>query len=1029
MNSFRYLNILLFIFLFNIISICNCFEDTINTNDLDESAQCFYQEKDFYKEKEEIIYEIINNNLNKTFFIQFKSVDSITIYESSDNPPNVIFTRTKEENTFGNYYFTMKKNIDKYYIKIEISQTEIKNYIICFNLFEGRGNSFKTVENKSNKISSFYVINSGKFPFYLKENLKSFSSLRFSKNFEKYFSLPSFNIQVYNIDSDEKISLYINELFEKGEYYYLIWDLDIINNKRIKEIVISVNLNTIETEEKDKIFELEVVNNEEIHFEYKLNLRKSNVNEKPPKIYYINLRKYLFQSDLDILLLTNNLDNEVFISNSDNINNKNIIVLDKKFVVINKNSLEKYKDINPYLLLIIADESFIFKEDSEIFYNILFAGSSHDIYKYKEGIKKDELFRNNKLLIKNEVCRTNYYINYFSDIENEIFIEYESLMGNINIYQSNRNDLSDKIEDYFLTLNSFPISNVENSIIRGDYGIIKVDCPKGPEKIYSFIYSYNKNLLNNIINFQNQKLLLFIEKNKENTFEFNEKLNQEKFSFRIRIFKKSGGKFNLVIVYNHNIYSTLNEENFIELKHELQMNSSLKISLTDFDNSSNGNINYIILEIIKEIDIEKNGITIQKSNIQNSELNPKNYLFLEYEQKISSQIRITLKNNEIKEANICIHKGYGIYPYLIKPICHVDEVIILKQNDEINLIFENPYLSNESKNINNIDNPLYISVYSDNLINYSYTYEKYSVFNISDKYKEIDFYGKEIIQLEKNENYPMIYYQINICQDINNHFQEYSFEKPLFNYYFDKKGNPDINDIHNNIYKEYELMSNKPKIIFNSDGKLKAKFKYIYGDKHLFNYNENYSKKIKAEQNKKILKISVDSPFYGDIIINIIIITSDFDIYNGYCELIDFFEKLKFDEDMIYYGQRFIQKSMFFEEGNNDINIEIESEQLLDLNRKNAKIYVITTSNETNFDAFYNPISLYLNLNDYSSDLKERQKMTNNIIIGIISLCVIILIFFVIRNCKNKNSDEINFERKSLKLNDGVINESNKLFI
>ena len=235
--------------------------------------------------------------------------------------------------------------------------------------------------------------------------------------------------------------------------------------------------------------------------------------------------------------------------------------------------------------------------------------------------------------------------------------------------------------------------------------------------------------------------------------------------------------------------------------------------------------------------------------------------------------------------------------------------------------------------------------------------------------------------------------------------------------------------IYNNIYKEYELLSNNPKIIFNSDGKLKAKFKYIYGDKNLFNYNENYSKKIKAEQNKKILKISVDSPFYGDIIINIIIITSDFDKYNGYCELIDFFEKLKFDEDMMYYGQRFIQKSMFFEEGNNDINIEIESEQLLDLNRKNAKIYVITTSNETNFDAFYNPISLYLNLNDYSSDLKERQKMTNNIIIGIICLCVIVLIFFVIRNCKNKNSDEINFERKSLKLNDGVINESNKLFI
>ena len=131
----------------------------------------------------------------------------------------------------------------------------------------------------------------------------------------------------------------------------------------------------------------------------------------------------------------------------------------------------------------------------------------------------------------------------------------------------------------------------------------------------------------------------------------------------------------------------------------------------------------------------------------------------------------------------------------------------------------------------------------------------------------------------------------------------------------------------------------------------------------------------------------------------------------------------------MYYGQRFIQKSMFIEEGNNKVNIEIESEQILDLNRKNAKIYVITTLKETDFDAFYNPISLYMNLNDYVSDYENRQKLTNNIIIGIILLIVIFLIFITFRNCKNKNSEQINYERKSLRLNDGVINESNKLFV
>ena len=1028
MNSYQILNnIIIFTISFNLIIISNCFEDIINTNDLNELSQCFYQEKISYEEKEEITYEILNNNFDRTLFIQFKSVDSIIIYESLQNPSNVIFTRTKDENNFGNYYFILKKNIEKYYIKIEISQEEINDYVICFNLFEEKGNTFKKDDNKSQKISSIDVINSGKFPFYINENLSSFTALRFHKNFEKFFSLPSFNIKVIILNTDEEISFYINELYERDEYYYLIWNLDIKNNMKIKEIFIEANLNII-NDEKDKKFELELIDDEEIHFEYKLIINKSNINEIPVKIYYINLKKYLFQQDLDILFLTNNLDNEIFISNSDNFNNNNIIALNKKFIILNKNSLEKYQNINPYLLLIIIDESFILNKEKEIFFNILFAGSSHDLYMYKEDIKKDEFFTNNKLLIKSDVCRTKYYINYFSDIEKEIFIEYESILGNINIYQSNRNDLSNNINDYFLKLNSFPITDIDNSIINGDYGIIKLNCPKGQEKILSYIYSYEKNLLNNIIDFQNQKILLFIEKNKGYEFKFNEKLKEEKFNFRIRIFKKSVGKFNLDIVYNNNIYTTLNEENFLELKHETDMTSSLKFLLNDYDDISNENGNYLILEIIKEIGIEKNNIKIYKSNIQNSVLEAQKYLFFEYEEKSSSQINIILKNNEIKDANICVHKGYGIYPYLIRPYCEQDEVIVLKQNEEINLIFENPYLSNEIKNINNNDNPLYISVYSDNLINFSYEYEKYSILNITNKYKDIDFKGKEIIQLGNTKNYPSIYYQINLCQDINSNFPKYSFEKPLLNYYFSKK-EPEINNIYKNIYKEEKINSNNPKIIFNNDGNLKAKFKYIYGNENKLNYNENYSKKITVEQNKKILKISLESPFNGDIIVNIILITSDFDQYNGYCDLIDLYENLKFNEDIMYYGQRFIQKSMFIEEGNNKVNIEIESEQILDLNRKNAKIYVITTLKETDFDAFYNPISLYMNLNDYVSDYENRQKLTNNIIIGIILLIVIFLIFITFRNCKNKNSEQINYERKSLRLNDGVINESNKLFV
>ena len=154
MNSYQILNnIIIFTISFNLIIISNCFEDIINTNDLNELSQCFYQEKISYEEKEEITYEILNNNFDRTLFIQFKSVDSIIIYESLQNPSNVIFTRTKDENNFGNYYFILKKNIEKYYIKIEISQEEINDYVMCFNLFEEKGNTFKKDDNKSQKIS------------------------------------------------------------------------------------------------------------------------------------------------------------------------------------------------------------------------------------------------------------------------------------------------------------------------------------------------------------------------------------------------------------------------------------------------------------------------------------------------------------------------------------------------------------------------------------------------------------------------------------------------------------------------------------------------------------------------------------------------------------------------------------------------------------------------------------------------------------------------------------------------------------
>jgi hypothetical protein len=244
---------------------------------------------------------------------------------------------------------------------------------------------------------------------------------------------------------------------------------------------------------------------------------------------------------------------------------------------------------------------------------------------------------------------------------------------------------------------------------------------------------------------------------------------------------------------------------------------------------------------------------------------------------------------------------------------------------------------------------------------------------MSNGYKDINFNGKEIIQLEKRQVLPTIYYQIYLCQDFNNNIQEYSFNKPLFIYYFDKKENIEINHVNKNIFKEYELHTDNPVIVFNTDGTLKGKFKYEYGDKNKFKYfNDNYSKKINTSQNKNILKISVESPFRGNITKVVIIITSDFGKYNGYCEVIDFYEYLKKNADTIYYGMRFIQKNIYIEEGNSTAEIEIESEKILDLNRKNAKVFVINIFKEVDFDVFYDPVSIYINLRDYETELEER---------------------------------------------------------
>ena len=120
---------------------------------------------------------------------------------------------------------------------------------------------------------------------------------------------------------------------------------------------------------------------------------------------------------------------------------------------------------------------------------------------------------------------------------------------------------------------------------------------------------------------------------------------------------------------------------------------------------------------------------------------------------------------------------------------------------------------------------------------------------------------------------------------------------------------------------------------------------------------------------------------------------------------------------------------MIIEQEHTIATMEIESNNISDFNKKKVKIFAINTLNEINVDIFYNPVEIYINLNDFSNELNEKEKTSNNILIIIVVMFVICLIFIMFRNFKAKDSNQINFERKNMRLNDGVITESNKLFI
>ena len=133
-------------------------------------------------------------------------------------------------------------------------------------------------------------------------------------------------------------------------------------------------------------------------------------------------------------------------------------------------------------------------------------------------------------------------------------------------------------------------------------------------------------------------------------------------------------------------------------------------------------------------------------------------------------------------------------------------------------------------------------------------------------------------------------------------------------------------------------------------------------------------------------------------------------------------------ENQSYYNDKLYIKELYANENAHILNIDIEAKDILGLNRKDVKLYVINTLKMINFDMFYNPYNLQINLKDHFTEIETEQNATKKIVIFIICLVSLFVIFILYRYYQRKRRiNNINFEQSKMKLTYDV-NESNKLF-
>ena len=969
-----------------------------------------------------VIYEINNNSTKNTVFIQYNSVKQIAISDSFKDESSILYTSLESS---GSYYLNMKFEKQKYYIALE---SDSKPYKICFIAFPQKANIFTPIEkNKNIKLASYELLSSNKLAYYIDNNdlsqNKIFYGIRFEKKYLDKIENPKIQINITFTNSERKNEVFeIHQWYLQNNYLYAPFFVPTIKYyEKFTDIILCLNIKLKNELSNDELFkfDLELIESEEITNEFNLNIT-SNKQDCiiSPKIYFVNIKKNIYEFDRDILFLKNDIKNNYinpFFTSNFNASNENSVIVDKSFIDISKSflQLEKYSKLpNIDLFIIILDEECNnIGENDNIFISFKFFGGYHSLIHYQENISQEKLFNGekNKMMIKMDHCRTQYFINYFqTDNKNdERILDIESAIGDMNLYHSNEIK-GTSLDDYFKHINKLCIHNFNNSISSGNYNTYITSCPT-LDPVLSYIYAHRKNSIEDTISFINQKSLIYIEYNNQYSLQFNSEEKNNQFEFRIRVLRTNiKENYKIDITYGSEAFSLENEKDVQIFKHVKNTDTNLKIKISSSAGNNDAENKGFILEIFKSIDISEKDIIFYEKEVEKDKLEMDKMVLFSFDKNeinsAKSIIEFYNDNQASRNINICVHRGKGKYPFIIKPICSDEqENIIIKPKENLTLTYNNPY---NSQNVDDENNIFYVSILTDRSISFSYKYER-EIYLDENKYIDLNHKGNKIFKLSNKINQKKsIYYQINLCGNKN---------KNSTLYYSINKSNSV--PITNDIYQEFSFDSIKSySFEFNSqNGNQNAKFKYFYSKSNLIKTIENFSREIfllKNSDNDKLL-IKFEIPFTEMVNIKIILIKNSQEKYYDFCQLMKFYENCIKDENIKIIEQKVRTR----ENMENKVEVSIDRKDITDFMNKNVDIYVIAQGAESMLEIVYDVKTEVINWGQLSKDDSSLNKKNDNLI------CI---------NCglngELKQDRQINNERNIVNENNERININNKFY-